>query len=136
MNKVLLIGRLTKAPEMQEFGTNKIAKFGLAVNRRFKKEDQEADFFNIVTWNKQADLCLNYLDKGSQVAISGRVEIDKWQDKEGNNRYTTNIVSEEIEFLSKANTDNTRETKDKVNPKKDKPKKEDINDTEDLDLPF
>ena len=112
MNKVLLIGRLTRDVELQEIGNdNKIGKFGLAVNRRFKKEGQEVDFFDVIAWNKTAELCSKYLTNGSQVGISGRIEIDKWQDKEGNNRYKTNIIGEEIEFLGSKSDQDTPTTK-------------------------
>lgn len=113
MNKVMLLGRLTKDPELQKVaGDISLCKFGLAVNKRFKKEGQtDADFFNVLVWNKQADISQKYLNKGSLVCLVGRIEIDKWQDKEGNNRYTTNIIADEVHFAG-SNSNTSPETID------------------------
>lgn len=122
MNKVILLGRLTVDPELKTVGNDaQVCKFGLAVNRRFKKENQEADFFNVITWNKQAEHCNKYLTKGALIALVGRIEIDKWQDSDGNNRYTTNIVAEEVHFTGKPVTsDNTGKQESKNDNKKSK----------------
>lgn len=104
MNKVILTGRLTKDVELKYTQGNNtaVANFTLAVNRRFKKEgQQEADFISIVVWGKQAEAIANYMRKGSQVAVSGRIETRSYENKEGNRVYVTEVVADEVEFLSK-----------------------------------
>ena len=102
MNKVELIGRLTKDPEVRYTQTNNVpvASFTLAVNRRFVKEGEErqADFINIVAWNKTAEFCNNYFRKGQQVAIVGRIQTRTWDDDQGQKHYITEVVAEEVYF--------------------------------------
>ncbi len=104
MNKTILIGRMTKDPELkftQGNGTA-VTTFTIAVNRRFKKEgQQEADFLPIIVWGKQAEATANYMKKGSRVAVSGRIETRSYKNKEGNRIYVTEVVADEVEFLSK-----------------------------------
>ena len=104
MNKIVLIGRLTKDPEIK-FAQNQttVAQFTLAVDRGFAKEGEEVqtDFINIVAWNRFADLAQNHLAKGSKVAIMGRLQVRKYQDKDGNNRYATEVIVDEMDFLDK-----------------------------------
>lgn len=103
MNKVLLIGRLTANPELR-YTTNNTAvtSFTLAVDRNFKNEDgnKEADFINIVAWNKKAELIHQYLKKGDRVGIGGRLQVRKYQNERGENRYVTEVVADEVEFLN------------------------------------
>lgn len=103
MNKVILIGNLTSEPQLK-FTTNNtpVASFTIAVNRNHTKEDgtKDTDFINIVVWNKRAENVKNYLDKGSKVGISGRLQVRKYQNERGENRYVTEVVAEEIEFLN------------------------------------
>ena len=102
MNKVILMGRLTKDPEMRYTAANNTAKcnFTLAVDRRFSKqgEEKQADFFNIVAWDKQVEFCGKYFTKGQKVAIVGRLQNRTWDDNEGKRHYITEIVSEECHF--------------------------------------
>ena len=102
MNKVILLGRLTKAPEIRySQNTNtKIALFTLAVNRRFAKqgEEREADFINIVAYSKLADFSEKYLSQGIQVNVVGRLQNRSYEDKNGNTKYVTEVISEEIYF--------------------------------------
>ena len=102
MNKVELIGRLTKDPEVRYTQTNNVpvASFTLAVNRRFVKEGEErqADFINIVAWNKTAEFCNNYFRKGQQIAVVGRIQTRTWDDDQGQKHYTTEVVAEEVYF--------------------------------------
>ena len=102
MNKVTLIGRLTKDPEMRQIATtgSVVSSFSLAVNRRFTKqgEERQADFFNIVAWGKTAEFCNKYFKKGQQVAIAGRLQNRNWDDQEGKKHYITEIVAEEAYF--------------------------------------
>ena len=90
MNKVFLIGRLTRDPELRYTGSNTaVASFSLAVNRNFTNQsgEREADFINIVVWRKQAENVKNYLSQGSQVAIDGRIQTRSYDDADGNRRY-------------------------------------------------
>ena len=101
MNKAILIGRLTKDPEVRYTTTNNtlICSFSLAVNRKFAKEgEQQADFFNIVAWGKLGEFCSKYFAKGQQVAISGRLQTRNYDDKDGKKVYVTEIVAEEAHF--------------------------------------
>lgn len=101
MNKVCLIGRLTKDIELKTTQSNvKVANFTLAVNRRFVKEGQEqtADFINIIAWGKTAEFCDKYFSKGQQIGISGRIQTRTWDDDEGKKHYVTEVVAEEVDF--------------------------------------
>ena len=119
MNKTILLGRLTKSPEIKFSQANnvKIATFSLAVNRKYTKkgEESQADFFNIITFSKLADLVEKFLNKGTQVCISGRLQTRNYEDKNGIRRYVTEVIAEEIDFADsytklEGNTDNTQET--------------------------
>ncbi|MBI9013360.1 MAG: single-stranded DNA-binding protein [Clostridiales bacterium] len=102
MNQVILIGRLTRDPELRfipNSGTA-VARFSLAVNREFKKEGQpDADFFNIVVWGKSAENCANYLKKGRLVAVNGNMRNNNYEDKNGVKHYNIEIVANRVEFL-------------------------------------
>lgn len=101
MNKVILLGRLTKDPEVRYTQTNNImvASFSLAVNRRFAKEgEQQADFINIVAWNKTAEFCSKYFKKGQQVGIIGRIQTRNYEDDQGQKHYVTEVIAEEAYF--------------------------------------
>lgn len=102
MNKVILIGRLTRNPELRYTGSNTpVATFSLAVNRPFTNQngEREADFINCVVWRKLAETAKNYLSKGSQVAVEGRIQTRKYQNDKGENKYITEILVENVEFL-------------------------------------
>ena len=103
MNTVTLIGRLTRDPELRYISStgNAVARFAIAVNRPFAKKDAEvtADFFNIVVWGKRAETCANYLKKGLQVAIQGRIQNNNYTDKNGVKQYSVEIVAENVEFI-------------------------------------
>ena len=101
MNKVTLMGRLTKEPDVRYTATNNtlVCGFSLAVNRRFAKEgEQQADFFNIVAWGKLGEFCSKYFAKGQQVAVVGRLQTRNYDDKDGKKVYVTEIVAEEAYF--------------------------------------
>jgi len=100
MNKVTLLGRLTKDVELKTTANGiSICSFGLAVNRKFKKDGEpDADFFNIKTFAKTAEFCSKYFAKGSQIALSGRIENRSWQDAQGVKRYATDIIADEVFF--------------------------------------
>jgi single-strand DNA-binding protein len=107
MNKVTLMGRLTKDPEIRYTSNNTkaVATFTLAVNRRFSKDgERQADFINIVAWGKTAEFCSKYFTKGLQVAIVGRLQTRKWDDSEGKRHYITEVVAEEPYFADRKRT--------------------------------
>jgi len=124
MNKVFLIGRLTRDPELRYTGNNTaVATFSLAVNRNFTNQsgEREADFINIVVWRKQAENVKNYLTQGSQVAIDGRLQTRTYDDQNGNKRYITEVVADNVEFLgtkgsSQNSTDNQSSTQQEQGP--------------------
>ena len=99
MNKVFLIGNLTKNPEIREAGQNKVAKFSLAIN-----EINKTLYVDVNAWNKLAELTEKYLTKGRKVAVVGRLERDEWTSQAGEKRYAYSVTANEIEFLAKADT--------------------------------
>ncbi|MDM0785205.1 single-stranded DNA-binding protein [Clostridium perfringens] len=114
MNKVVLVGRLTKDPELK-FTANKgtaITRFTLAVNRDYKKEDgtQEADFINCIAYSKRAEVIAQYLTKGKRFSIAGSIRTGSYDAQDGTRRYTTYVVVDGFDFIdssdSKVNNDN------------------------------
>ena len=102
MNKVFLIGRLVRDPELRYTGSNiAVATFSLAVNRPFTGQsgERETDFINIVVWRKQAENVKNYLNQGSQVAIDGRIQTRSYDDQNGNKRYVVEVIADNVQFL-------------------------------------
>ena len=102
MNRVMLIGRLTAKPELRYTGSNiPYSRFSIAVNRTFNNAQGErtTDFFNIVIWRKQAENVCNFLNKGSLVAVEGRLQQSTYEDKDGNKRNTIDIVADNVQFL-------------------------------------
>ncbi|MBP3584516.1 MAG: single-stranded DNA-binding protein [Peptococcaceae bacterium] len=106
MNKVLLIGRLTKDPELRytQSGTA-VASFTLAVNRRFSNQsgEREADFINCVAWQKSAEFVANYFRKGQQMALEGRLQVRSYDGNDGQRRWVTEVVADQIEFVGSKN---------------------------------
>ena len=104
MNKVYLIGNLTRDPEMRSTSTGiPVCNFSIAVNRRFKNAQtgqQETDFFNIVAWRQLAELCSRYLVKGRKVAVFGSIQTRSYEAQDGSKRTAFDIVADEVEFLS------------------------------------
>lgn len=102
MNQVVLIGRLTKDPELRFIPSSgtAVSRFSLAVNREFKREGQpDADFFNVVVWGKSAENCANYLKKGRLVAVNGNLRNNNYEDKNGVKHYNIEVVANRVEFL-------------------------------------
>lgn len=99
MNRVILIGNLTKDPELR-YTPNGVAvtTFTLAINKRVNGENQ-ADFIGIVAWQKLADLCATYLRKGKQCAVEGRLQTRSYDNKEGKRVFVTEVVAENVQFL-------------------------------------
>ena len=102
MNKVILMGRLTRDPEVRHSQGEKstvVARYSLAVNRRFKREgDPDADFINCVAFGEKAGFAEKYLRKGTKIAITGRIQTGSYINKEGVKVYTTDVIVEEQEF--------------------------------------
>lgn len=103
LNRIVLIGRLTKDPELKYTPTNgvAVATFTLAVNRRFSQQGQqkETDFIPVVVWRVQAENCAKFLGKGSLVAVEGRLQIRSYEDREGQRRTATEVVADSVQFL-------------------------------------
>ena len=109
MNKVILIGRLTKDPELRytQSGTG-VATFTLAVNRRFSNQngEREADFINCVAWQKSAEFVANYFKKGQEMALEGRLQVRTYDGNDGQRKWVTEVVADQIEFVgAKKNSD-------------------------------
>lgn len=143
MNKTILLGRLTKNPDIKYSQTNNvmIANFTLAVDRRYVKqgEERQSDFINIVAYSKLAEFVNKYISKGIQICVSGRIQTRSWDDDNGQRHYVTEIIAEEIDFADapkKSNenvSDKTVADKSQVVEETDKDT-EFISDTD--DLPF
>ena len=106
MNKAILIGRLTRDPEMRTTSSGiATTTFSIAVNRNFTNQngEREADFINIVTWRKQAENVAKYCTKGSQVAVDGRIQTRSYDAQDGTKRYVTEVVADNVTFLGSKN---------------------------------
>lgn len=104
MNKILLIGRLTKDPDLRYTQNGKaVCSFTLAVDRPYSKDgEQEADFINIVAWNKSGENAAKYLAKGRQAAVEGRLQIRTYDGDDGKKRWVTEVVADRVEFIGGA----------------------------------
>lgn len=113
MNKVILLGRLTKAPEIRFSQKNnvKFAHFTLAVNRKYvaQGKERQTDFINIVTISKLADFAEQYLKQGLQICLCGRIQTRNWEDENGKKHYATEVTGEEIYFV-----DNPKKTAESI----------------------
>lgn len=112
INRVVLVGRMTKDPELKYTQSGiAVCRFTLACNRPFKNADgnNEADFINCVTWRKQAENTANYLRKGSLTGIEGRIQTSNFEGKDGNRVFMTEVVADSVQFLEpkSANSENT-----------------------------
>ena len=101
MNKVILIGRLTKDPEVRTSGETMIARYTLAVGRRVAKGEKATDFISCVAFTRKAEFAEKYLHKGSKIAITGRIQTGSYTNREGQKIYTTDVVVEDNEFVEK-----------------------------------
>ncbi|MCI1945865.1 single-stranded DNA-binding protein [Clostridium luticellarii] len=146
MNKVVLIGRLTKDPELRFTpGMGKaVTTFTIAVDRRFSKDGQrEADFIPIVVWGKQAESTANYMSKGKLIGVSGRIQTRNYEAKDGSRRYVTEVIAEEVQFLewgektsSNFNNENPSGNSNKSKGFDEEIYGEDITPVDDGDIPF
>lgn len=115
LNKSVLIGRLTKDPEVKTISTGSTtASFTLAVDRSFKDKngDRGTDFIPIVAWGKTAELVGQYLSKGRQTAVSGRIQTRTYEAQDGTRRYVTEVIAEEVTFLGSRNDIQQEEPKE------------------------
>lgn len=109
MNRIILLGRLVRDPEVRVTPTEKtVCTFTLAVDRPFasKNGQREADFINIVTWNKTAELCGNSLTKGQRALVEGRLQIRSYDGKDGNKHYMTEVIADRVEFIERKGSGN------------------------------
>lgn len=138
VNKVILIGNLGKDPELRYTpGGKAVASFSLATTERWRDSEgvmqDKTEWHNIVVWGRQAETAKEYLAKGRQVYVEGRIQTRSWEDKDGNTRYTTEIVAQRLQFLG------SREKAAVAAPSEDQPPEappsNDLS-SEDDDLPF
>ena len=111
MNKVVLIGRITRDPELRYTSSNiPSVRFTLAVNRPFQNQngEREADFINIVAWRNQAENIKKYVSKGSLVAVEGRIQTGSYE-KDGQKVYTVDVVADNVQFLESKNQSQNRQ---------------------------
>lgn len=103
LNRVILIGRLTKDPEMRYTPAGvAVTQFTLAVDRPFSGEQKETDFIPIVTWRQLAETCANYLRKGRLTAIEGRIQVRNYENSEGKRVYVTEVIADNMRFLERS----------------------------------
>ena len=110
MNKVVLVGRLTRDPEIRTSSSGmQIASFSLAVNRNFRNKEGniEADFINVVVFGKQAENVGKYITKGQMLGVEGRIQTRNYDAQDGTKRYVTEVVADNVEFLSSKNSGNS-----------------------------
>jgi len=131
MNKAILMGRLTKDPELR-YTQNEtpVCTFTLAVEK-YVKDEKQADFIPIVAWNKLAEVCSKFLSKRSKIVIVGRIQTRSWEDDDGNKHFVTEVVAEEMYFAdskkenTEANSSDTNDAKNKdTNTAKDTAEKQ------------
>ena len=134
MNKIFLIGNLSRDPELSETPSGvAVCKFSIAVQRDYADSDgnKSADFFNIVVWRGRAENCGKYLKKGNKVSVVGSLQTRSYEDKDGVKRNVTEIIASEVEFLTPKTASN--EESSVVSMRRERPKLEAIDDNH---LPF
>ena len=132
MNKALLVGNLTRDPELTETPSGvPVCRFAIAVSRDYadSQGNRETDFFNITTWRGKAETCVKYLKKGNKVAVFGSLQNRSYEDKDGIKRTVTDVIASDVEFL----TPKQSEEESVVSVKRDRPQMEEIDDNQ---LPF
>ena len=101
MNKIILIGNLTRDPETRMIGSGiPVYNFTIAVNRRAKDGQQDADFFNITAWRQLGELCQKYLSKGKKISVVGHVQVRSYEAQDGSKRTAWDVMADEVEFLT------------------------------------
>lgn len=114
MNKVILTGRLTRDPELRYTANNKaVCDFTIATNRPVVRDGERvADFINCRVWGKTAENLTKYQNKGNLIAVIGRMQVDRYEDKEGNTRYSNYVLVEDLEYLERKKENNQEEVKE------------------------
>ena len=115
MNKFMFLGRLTKDPEVKyTANTNtQVTSFSIAVNKKYNNEEAKADFFNLTAFGKTAEFSAKYFKKGQQVLVEGRIQNRTWDDQNGQKRYATDFIAEQVYFAdSKVDKQETTKTQD------------------------
>lgn len=110
MNKAILMGRLTRNPELRQTASGiSVCTFTLAVDRKYKNNsgERQTDFIPIVVWRQQAEFAHQYFKQGIRVLVSGTIQVRAWDDRDGNKRYTTEVIAEELEFADGKRNDST-----------------------------
>ncbi|CUO79555.1 Helix-destabilizing protein [Roseburia hominis] len=108
LNRVALVGRLTRDPELRRTGSGKaVTSFNLAVERNFKSDDQEADFINCVCWGKVAENTERYCSKGSMVSVDGRIQTRNYENNQGQKVYVTEVIADSVQFIQTNRNNNT-----------------------------
>ncbi len=145
INKVIILGNLGADPEVRSTaGGRSVATLRVATNERFQKKDgnweDHTEWHNIVVWGKDADRCKSYLKKGSQILVEGKLQTRSWEDREGNKRYTTEVVALAVTFVGVSGGDRAERsdvpdhpTEEAHAPKASKP---DAGPSSDEDFPF
>jgi single-strand DNA-binding protein len=113
-NKAILIGNMVSDPELKQTqGGLSVCSFSIAVNRRFKGENgqQECDFIPIVAWRQQAEFVTRYFKKGQPILVCGQIQIRSWTNNNNEKRYTTEVVADEVSFVTSASNENSTEAK-------------------------
>lgn len=109
VNKVIIIGNLGSDPELRSVGDSVVCNFSVATSRKWKDDSgelqSETEWHRIAIWGRSAEACNTYLAKGKSVYVEGRLKTRKWQDKDGNDRYSTDIVAYDVQFLSPKSDD-------------------------------
>ncbi len=140
MNRAMLIGNLTKDPELRATGSGiAVCTFTLAVQRRFANRDsqtREADFIPIVVWRAQAENCAKYLHKGSQAAVCGSIQTRSYDAPDGSKRYVTEIVADEVQFLGRPNSSENDDAARAASFGNTPPFGENMQTVDDEDIPF
>ena len=136
MNKVILVGNLTRDPELSETPSGvAVCRFAIAVSRDYANAEgtRETDFFNITVWRGRAEVCGKYLKKGNKVAIVGSLQTRSYEDKDGIKRNVIDVIASEVEFLTPKNAQSEMEDVPVVSARRERPQLEAIDDNQ---LPF
>lgn len=140
MNKAMIIGNLTRDPELRKTASDiAVCSFTVAVQRTFSREKDEADFIPVVVWRGLAENCAKYLSKGKKVAVSGRIQTGSYEDKDGNRRYTTELIADDVEFLTPKGDGGQRDNDAPPPPKESglfEDEKSDFEPLDDEQMPF
>ena len=137
MNKVFIVGNLTKDPELKTTSSGiSVCNFTVAVNRTYKDQngERQADFIPVVVWRGQAENCAKYLSKGRKVAVAGEIQTRNYDAQDGTKRYVTEVVASDVEFLSPAGSGGARPETTEAIP--ERPDMNDFSAVDDEDMPF